>query len=73
MLKMKKTQQITPMKIQIQISKDNTILVELQHIPLSEILLDPKNVRFKHLDRTLSDQEIEKWISDEGDTKSLIS
>jgi len=65
-------QQTTPMKVQIQISKDNTILGELQYIPLSKILLDPKNVRFKHLDRKLSDKEIEEWISDEGDSKSLI-
>lgn len=66
------SQENISMKVQIQISKDNTILGELQHIPLSKILLDPKNVRFKHLDRALSDQEIEDWIFDENDTKSLI-
>lgn len=62
----------TPMKIQIQVSKDKKILGEVRHIPLSKLKLDPKNVRFKHLDRILSDPEIEEQISDEGDTKSLI-
>jgi len=59
-------------KIQIQITKDKTILGELIHIPLSKLKLDPKNVRFKHLDRTLNDKEIEDWISNEGDTRSLL-
>jgi len=61
-----------PMKIQIQITKDKTILGELRFIPLSKLKLDPKNVRFKHLDRTINDEEIEEWISAEGDTKSLL-
>ncbi len=69
---MESQQKTTSVKVQIQISKNNTILGELQYIPLSSILLDPKNIRFKHLDRTLSDQEIEEWISEEGDIKSLI-
>ncbi len=60
-----------PMKIQIAISKETTVLGELRYIPLSELMLDSRNVRFRHLDRTLSDKEIEEWISSEGDTKSL--
>lgn len=69
---MENQQKITPMKMLIQISKDQTILGELRYVPLSKIMLDPKNVRFKHLDRILSDQEIEDRISDEGESKSLI-
>lgn len=60
------------MKIQIPITKDTTILGELRYVPLSELKLDPKNVRFKHLDRTLNDKEIEEWISTEADTRSLM-
>lgn len=59
-------------KIQIQITKDKTILGDLSDIPLSKLKLDPKNVRFKHLDRTLNDEGIEEWISAEGDTRSLL-
>lgn len=65
-------QQQPPMKVQIKISKDKIILGDLKYIPLSKIKLDPENARFKHLERTLSDQEIEEWISNEGDTRSLI-
>jgi len=64
--------QTPPTKIQIQIAKDKTVLGELSFIPLSKLKLDPKNVRFKHLDRTLNDKEIEEWISAEGDTRSLL-
>ena len=59
-------------KIQVKITKEKTILGDLSYIPLSKLKLDPKNVRFKHLDRTLNDKEIEEWISDEGDTRSLL-
>ncbi len=65
--------QNTPsMKIQINISKDKTILGDLKFIPQSELHLNPKNVRFKHLDKILTDKEIEDWISDEADTRSLL-
>lgn len=59
-------------KIQVQITKDKTVLGELIYIPLSKLKLDPKNVRFKHLDSSLTDKEIEQWISDEADTRSLL-
>jgi len=61
-----------PMKVQINITKDKIILGELRFIPQSQLKLDPKNVRFKHLDKVLTDKEIEEWISDEGDTRSLL-
>ncbi len=49
-----------PMKIQIAISKEATVLGELRYIPLSELMLDSRNVRFRHLDRTLNEKEIEE-------------
>jgi len=69
---MQEVQNPSATKIQIQITKDKTVLGELRLIPLSKLKLDPKNVRFRHLDRTLNDKEIEEWISTEGDTKSLL-
>jgi len=69
---MQEVQNPPPTKIQIQIAKDKTVLGELRFLPLSKLKLDPKNVRFKHLDRTLNDKDIEEWISDESDTKSLL-
>jgi len=69
---MQEVQNSSATKIQIQITKDKTVLGELRLLPLSKLKLDSKNVRFKHLDRTLNDKEIEEWISTEGDTKSLL-
>lgn len=59
-------------KIQVQITKNSTILGELTNIPLSKLRLDPKNVRFKHITMPLDDKKIEQWIWEEADTKSLL-
>ena len=69
---MENSQKISPMKIQLQISKEKNILGEVLYIPLSKLKLDPNNVRFKHLDRVLSEQEIEEQIYGETDTRSLL-
>ena len=59
-------------KIQVQITKDNTIIGDLKYLQISDLILDPKNVRFKHLNTSLNDKEIEQWIWDESDTKKLL-
>jgi len=42
-------------------------------LQLSMLRLDPDNVRFRHLGRTLSDQEAEDFIWDESETKQLYN
>lgn len=59
------------MKIQIHLTKEKTILAELQLIPISQLRLNPNNVRFKDLDRKLSEKEMEDLIWGEGDSRSL--
>lgn len=41
-------------------------------IPLRFLKLDPNNARFKHVDKILTDKEIEEKISEEPDSKSLL-
>lgn len=69
---MQEAQNQSGTKIQIQITKEHTVLGELRTIPLSKLKLDPKNVRFKHVDSTLNDEEIQQWIWEEPDTRSLL-
>jgi len=46
--------------------------VDIRRIPLGELKLDPQNVRFKHLEKILSDEEIEESIWSEQDTRDLM-
>ena len=48
-------------------------LVEKVERPLSQLKLDPRNVRFKHLRKVLSDKEIEEIIWKEDATKDLYN
>jgi hypothetical protein len=41
-------------------------------IELDELRLDPRNVRFRHVNGVLSDKEIEKLIWEEFDTRDLL-
>ena len=59
-------------KIQIHIRKDKTVLADLMPISLSQLKLDPNNVRFKHIEEPMTDEEIAKYIWNENDTKSLL-
>ncbi len=45
---------------------------DILEIPLSSLKLDPNNARFKHLEKVLSDKQIDEKISEEPETKSLI-
>ena len=45
---------------------------DIVKIPLHYLRLDPKNVRFKHMERALSDKELEEEIWKDGDSKSLL-
>jgi hypothetical protein len=67
---MRKTQ--TSTKIQLSITGGRGIEADVKSIPLSQLKLDPKNVRFRHITRKMSDKEIDEWIYNEADTKSLI-
>ena len=61
-----------PMKLQLNITGDIIIETDIKSIPLSQLILDPGNVRFKHVAEPMSDEQIEDWIWKEVDTKSLI-
>jgi len=61
-----------PTKIQLSITGDKTIEADLKMIPFSKLLLDPANVRFKHIAEPMNDEQIEDWIWQEADTKSLL-
>jgi len=45
--------------------------LEVRKIPLSKFKLDPQNVRFKHLEKSLSDPDMEEEIWKENETKYL--
>ncbi len=61
-----------PTKIQINISEDKIIEAEILTIPLSQLKLDPNNVRFKHIPEPMTDKQIEDYIWKEPDTKSTL-
>jgi len=60
------------MKIQLHIRKGKTVLADLIQIPLSQLKLDPHNVRFKHIDEPMTDEQIADYIWNEQDTRSLL-
>jgi hypothetical protein len=43
-----------------------------QDIGLKDLVLDPNNVRFKHLPSQMTDKQIEEWLLDEQDVRQLI-
>ena len=61
-----------PTKMRFNISEDKIITADLISIPLSKLKLDPKNVRFKHIEELMTDQQLEETIWKESDTKSLL-
>jgi hypothetical protein len=46
--------------------------IKQELVPLENLRLDPENVRFRHLEKVMSDQEIEDFIWKESDTKILF-
>jgi len=61
-----------PTKIRFNITEDKIITADILSIPLSKLKLDPKNVRFKHIEQLMTDQELEETIWKESGTKSLL-
>ena len=54
------------------VKKDkNGIRMTIEKIPLDKLKLDPLNVRFRHIKKKLSEDEIEDLIWNENDTKQL--
>lgn len=64
------TSQLTKMKFNI--SEDKIITADIMSVPLSKLKLDPNNVRFKHIEALMTDQQLEQVIWKESDTKSLL-
>lgn len=56
----------------IYVREPGGISVETRKVPVDSLKLDPENVRFKHLGRLLSDEEMEGMIWAESDTKDLM-
>lgn len=61
-----------PDKIKLKITEDKSIELDILSIPLSKLKLDPNNVRFKHIDDPMIDEQIEEFIWRETDTKSTL-
>ena len=61
-----------PNIMQINITEDKVIEAEIRSIPLSQLKLDPNNVRFKHIPEPMTDKQIEDYIWKEPDTKSTL-
>jgi len=59
-------------KIQINIRKGKTVLADLVQIPLSQLKLDPHNVRFRHIEEPMTAEQIADYIWNENDTRSLL-
>lgn len=56
--------------IHIDGSKGNRKISEREWL-VEKLRLDPQNVRFKHLDKLMTDSQIENYIWEESDTKDL--
>jgi hypothetical protein len=67
----KKVEVKTVSKYQLSITPERKIEAELRLVPLAKLKLDPKNVRFKHFMRELSDKEMEDEIWNDPDTRNL--
>ena len=58
--------------VTLNITGEKTVDADIVKIPLHFLRLDPKNVRFKHMERALSDKELEEEIWKDADSKSLL-
>ena len=63
---------VGPSKIQLSITGEERVEADIRSIPLTQLVLDPTNVRFKHVPEPMTNEQIEDWIWQETDTKSLI-
>lgn len=60
------------MPSQIHIDGNRGNKISEQEWPVDKLRLDPQNVRFKHLDKLMTDAQIEDYIWQESDTKDLF-
>jgi len=60
-------------KFRLSISPERAIEADLMAIPLAMIKLDPQNVRFRHMEKILSDNEMADHIWGELDTRELYN
>lgn len=58
-------------KYRLNITPERTVEADLMDIPLDNLKLDPRNVRFKHVLRRLTEEEMIEWIWKEAQTKKL--
>jgi hypothetical protein len=57
--------------VELAITPERKTRCEIKDVPLSELKLDPNNVRFKHEEKQMTDPEIEAYIWKQPETKSL--
>jgi len=61
-----------PNKTQLNITEDKIIELDILTIPLSQLVLDPNNTRFRHIEDHMTDNQIEEYIWKQPDTKSTF-
>lgn len=66
---MSKTMEVT--KYRLSITPERALDAELRYVPLDQLKLDPKNVRFKHFQKQLSDKKMQDEIWSDPDTRNL--
>ncbi|MGQ9468330.1 MAG: hypothetical protein ACUVTD_00635 [Nitrososphaerales archaeon] len=64
-----KTEEVA--KYMLSITPERKIEAEIRFVPLAKLKLDPKNVRFKHFQKELSDEEMQNEIWSDPDTRNL--
>lgn len=57
--------------VELAITPEKKTRCEIKDVLLSDLKLDPNNVRFKHEDKQMTDLEIEEYIWKQPETKSL--
>ena len=51
---------------------EERLFQEEKVVPLKDLRLDPKNVRFRHMASLLAEKQMEQWLFEEEDVKALI-
>lgn len=62
----------TTKQLEIPITSEKIITADIQSLPLINLKLDPQNVRFRHIQDLMTDEELEESIWKESDTKNLL-
>ena len=53
-------------------SDEERLYDDIKLVALKDLKLDPHNVRFNHINRTMKEKEMEDWLYEEEDVRALI-